>query len=173
MNRWNFQNGLHLLYQFSNAMEPYGFVVITNSQLIKQPNLKDILFQKLKICLPNFLEEKGLPSWTLPMPTSRYHSQRIPSLTSLSTHSRGCIATTVYPFGVHSAPSIFQRTIEGVLRGIPKVAVYIDDILITGDSEEEHLQNLEAVLSRLEEEGLRLKKEKCEFMLPKMNTWGM
>ena len=76
------------------------------------------------------------------------------------------------PFGVHSAPSIFQRTIEGVLRGIPKVAVYIDDILITGDSEEEHLQNLEAVLSRLEEEGLRLKKEKCEFMLPKIEYLG-
>ena len=76
------------------------------------------------------------------------------------------------PFGVRSAPFIFQRTIEGIPRGISKVAVYIDDVLITGDSEQEHLQNLEAVLSRLEEEGLRLKKEKCEFMLPKIEYLG-
>ena len=39
------------------------------------------------------------------------------------------------PFGVASAPSIFQRTMENLLQGIPKVCVYLDNILITGATE--------------------------------------
>ena len=41
---------------------------------------------------------------------------------------------------------------------------YIDDTLITGKTEKEHLDNLAAVLQKLQEHGLRVKKEKCEFM---------
>ena len=51
------------------------------------------------------------------------------------------------PFGVSSAPAIFQRTIEGILRGVPGVCVYLDDILITGTTDDDHLKNLEAVLT--------------------------
>ena len=76
------------------------------------------------------------------------------------------------PFGVSAAPAIFQRTIEGVLRGIPHVCVYLDDILITGDTEAEHLENLNAVLTRLEEAGMRLKPRKCSFMLPAVEYLG-
>ena len=50
------------------------------------------------------------------------------------------------PFGVSSAPSIFQRIMDSVLQGIPKVIVYIDDILITGSTDKEHLETLEKVL---------------------------
>lgn len=42
---------------------------------------------------------------------------------------------------------------ENLLRGIPGVAVYIDDILITGAMEAEHLKSLEEVLKRLERAG--------------------
>ena len=76
------------------------------------------------------------------------------------------------PFGVASAPAIFQRTIEGILQGIPHVCVYIDDILVTGKSEEEHLQTVDEVLSRLEAAGLRLKRNKCTVMLPSMEYLG-
>ena len=41
----------------------------------------------------------------------------------------------------------------------------LDDILVTGNSPEEHLSNLEAVLTRLKDVGLCLKKKKCAFML--------
>ena len=33
------------------------------------------------------------------------------------------------PFGISSAPGIFQRVMESILHGIPKVVVYLDDIL--------------------------------------------
>ena len=63
------------------------------------------------------------------------------------------------PFGVASAPAIFQQMIEGILRGILHVYVYIDDMLVMGKSEEQHLQTVDEVLSRLEAVGLRLEKE--------------
>ena len=42
-------------------------------------------------------------------------------------------------------------------------ACYIDDILVTGSSNKEHLERLEEVLKRLKEYGLRVKKSKCDF----------
>ena len=76
------------------------------------------------------------------------------------------------PFGVSSAPSIFQRTMEGILRGIPKVCVYIDDILVTGETDQEHLSTLDKVLTRLAEAGLRLKQQKCHFLKPSVEYLG-
>ena len=83
----------------------------------------------------------------------------------INTH-RGLFQYNRLPFGVSSAPGIFQRVMESILNGIPGVVVYIDDILVTGATEEEHLAHLEEVLRRLEEAGLRLKRNKCVFMAP-------
>ena len=41
------------------------------------------------------------------------------------------------------------------------VAVYMDDILVSGATASEHLQNLRSLLKRLEEKGLRCRLEKC------------
>jgi hypothetical protein len=54
---------------------------------------------------------------------------------------------------------------ENLLQGIPFVVVRVDDILVSGSNDEEHLANLEEVLKRLSEHGLRLKKKKCAFMV--------
>ena len=55
---------------------------------------------------------------------------------------------------------------ESLLQGIPRVLVYLNDIFITGTSQEEHRANLKEMLSRLKEAGLRLHKDKCDFMVP-------
>ena len=55
--------------------------------------------------------------------------------------SRGLFRYNCLPFGVASAPSIFQLTMETLLQGIPHVSVYLDDILVTGASEADHLRN--------------------------------
>ena len=91
--------------------------------------------------------------------------------TTINTH-RGLYQYNRLPFDISSAPAIFQRTIENVLRGIPRVCVYIDDILITGNTEDEHLRNLNEVLARLENLGFRLKRHKCVFLLPSVDYLG-
>ena len=78
--------------------------------------------------------------------------------------SKGLFQYDRLPFGISSAPGIFQRVMENLLRGIPKVVVYLDDILITGSDDAEHLDHLSEVLSRMLQAGLRLRKDKCEFM---------
>lgn len=85
---------------------------------------------------------------------------------------KGLFSYQRLPFGVSSAPGIFQRTMETLLQGIPRVLVYLDDILITGASQEDHLANLKEVLTRLQEAGLRLHKDKCEFMLSAVKYLG-
>ena len=50
-----------------------------------------------------------------------------------------------------------------ILQGIPQVICYLDDILIACKSDAEHLANLEEVLKRFKEQGIRLNKEKCKF----------
>ena len=82
---------------------------------------------------------------------------------TINTH-KGLFVYNRMPFGVSSSPAIFQRTMEGVLRGIPQVAVYLDDIILTGKDDQDHLKTLDSVLQRLEEAGLRLKRTKCQFM---------
>ena len=78
---------------------------------------------------------------------------------TVNTHKGLCQYQRLPPFGVASAPAIFQRTMESILQGLPHVCVYLDDIRIFGKSPQEHLRSLEEGLSRLEEAGLRLKKE--------------
>ena len=90
---------------------------------------------------------------------------------TINTH-KGLYQYNRLPFGIASAPAIFQQTMEKILQGLPGVTVYIDDILVTGRNDEEHLETLEKVLSRLQEYGLRLKREKCYFMQPSVEYLG-
>ena len=60
---------------------------------------------------------------------------------------------------------------ESMLHDIPNVVVYIDDILITGVSEKEHLETPDRVLERLETVGLHAKKHKCKFMVPSVTGY--
>ncbi|KAL5515654.1 hypothetical protein EMCRGX_G000851 [Ephydatia muelleri] len=90
---------------------------------------------------------------------------------TVSTH-RGLFRYNRLPFGVSSAPAVFQRTMETLLGDIPKVSVYIDDLLVSGESEEEHLKTLGRVLTRLQEAGLKLKRSKCSFMVSTVEYLG-
>ena len=76
------------------------------------------------------------------------------------------------PYGVSSTPGIFQQVMESVLQGIPGVMVYLDDILVAGKNEEEHLNRLDVVLQRLQNAGLRLKDSKCEFLVASVTYLG-
>ena len=92
-------------------------------------------------------------------------------LTTVHTQ-KGLFQYTRLPFSVAPAPALFQRTMDSILQGLPHVSVYIDDILITGPSDEDHLKTLDKVLSRLETAGARLKRDKCFFMQPHVEYLG-
>ena len=85
---------------------------------------------------------------------------------------QGLFQYTRLPYGISSAPGIFQRVMENILRGIPGVTVYIDDILITGPDDKRHLNSLKEVLSRLDKVGLRAKESKCKFMASSVTYLG-
>jgi hypothetical protein len=90
---------------------------------------------------------------------------------TINTH-KGLFEYCRLPFGVKSAPGIFQRALENLLRDVPFVIVRMDDILLSGLSDEDHLRNLREVLRRLSEAGLRLKRSKCLFFAPEVVYCG-
>ena len=91
--------------------------------------------------------------------------------TVINTH-RGLFCYNLLTFGISSAPGIFQRTMESLLRGMERVVVYLDDVLVTGRTEEEHLATLDEVLRRMREAGLRLRRDKCMFLAPSVIYLG-
>lgn len=57
---------------------------------------------------------------------------------------------------------------DQILQGTEHVTCFLDDILITAVSREEHLCKLEEALSRLEKYNVRVTRSKCEFMTDKV-----
>ena len=98
-------------------------------------------------------------------------SEESRKLVTINT-SLGLFQYNRLPFGVSAAPAIFQHTMETLLQGMEHVCVYIDDILLTGATEEEHIKTLDEVLQRLETAGVRLKQSKCAFMKSEVEFLG-
>ena len=92
-------------------------------------------------------------------------------LATVNTHL-GLFRYRHLPFGIASTPAIFQHAMDAILQGIPHVICYIDDLLVTGKTEEEHLQNLTQVLHKLKEQGMRLKEAKCAFFQREVEYLG-
>lgn len=92
-------------------------------------------------------------------------------LVAINTH-KGLFQYNRLPFGVSAAPSIFQRTMETLLRGLPGVCLFLDDILVSGENDQQHLTNLSAVLQKLASAGMKLKPDKCFFMLQEVEYLG-
>lgn len=78
------------------------------------------------------------------------------------------------PFGLCNAPSTFQRLMERIFRdqSLQSLLLYLDDIIIFSTSFEEHLTRLELVLSRLQDNNLKLKLSKCHFFQREVKYLG-
>ena len=90
---------------------------------------------------------------------------------TINTH-QGLYNFKRLPFGVASAPAMFQKLMDTILQGLSGVMCYIDDILISTSDERSHLDVLGEVLTRLEKHGLRLKREKCQFLMSSVEYLG-
>ena len=76
------------------------------------------------------------------------------------------------PFGLSSAPGIFQRFITELLANIEGVQVFLDDIVIVGDTQEEHDRRLCEVLNVLQKRNVKLNKSKCQIRVREVPYLG-
>ncbi|GFU75226.1 hypothetical protein TNCV_2056691 [Trichonephila clavipes] len=81
----------------------------------------------------------------------------------------GLFESTRMQFGLCNAAAAFQRFIDEVLRNLPFVFAFVDDILVASSSPEEHLQIL---FTRLQQYGLSLKPSKFIFGVTSIKFLG-
>ena len=67
------------------------------------------------------------------------------------------------PFGILSAPELFQKRMNEILAGCTGTQCLIDDVLVFGATQEEHDLRLDGVLARIQAAGVTLNDEKCVF----------
>ena len=79
------------------------------------------------------------------------------------TTGKGLHQFRAMPLGLKNAGATFQRLMELVLAGMDSRSclVYIDDIIVFGETEQAHLKNLEEVFQRIRDAGMKLKPRKC------------
>ena len=81
---------------------------------------------------------------------------------AINTHE-GLFHYNQFVFGVSSSPAIWQRINDQVLQGIPGTQCILNDMIVSGKTDEKHMENLKGMPKRLQDAGLKANKEKCEF----------
>ena len=76
------------------------------------------------------------------------------------------------PFSLRNAANTFQRLMDTVCRDLPFTFIYLDDLLIASTDLNTHLHHLRLVLERLQEAGLIVNMDKCEFGVSETTLFG-
>ena len=90
----------------------------------------------------------------------------------INTH-KGLYAYTKLPYGVKSAPKIFQATMDKILQGVEKCVCNQDDILVGSVDAKENLEIVGEVLERLQKYNVRLNLRKCVFLKKQVVYLGL
>eukprot|EP00117_Sycon_ciliatum_P016490 scpid42895/ scgid2937/ Retrovirus-related Pol polyprotein from transposon gypsy; Reverse transcriptase; Endonuclease len=90
---------------------------------------------------------------------------------TLNTHL-GLYRLNRLAYGITSAPALWQRAMDQLLGDLSPVECTIDDVILTGEDDDQHLQTLEAVLKLLADAGLRMNRSKCEFFKEQVQYCG-
>ena len=71
-------------------------------------------------------------------------------------------------------PATFERALDIILSLVSwqTCLIYVDDVIIFGKCEPQHIEEVDEVLILLEDEGVSLKPRKCELFQPKFNYLG-
>ncbi|XP_064469299.1 uncharacterized protein K02A2.6-like [Ornithodoros turicata] len=150
---------------------------------------------KLRICMDPVDLNKALRREHYPMKTLEEVASKLAGAKIFSTldassgfwqipldedSSRICTMSTPYgryrftrmPFGICTAPEVFQKAMNDVLEGLPHVQVVMDDILVWGTDKEDYDQNLQRLLQRCREVNLKLNLKKCQFSRTEVKYLG-
>ena len=90
---------------------------------------------------------------------------------TFSTHL-GLFRPSRLPYGVASSPALWQQQMDKIFTGLPGVCVFVDDILIAAKDDIQHQERLAAVFDRIKENGLRIRKDKCQFKVKAVEYLG-
>ena len=95
--------------------------------------------------------------WQVPVAAEDQHKTAF-------TTPMGLFQFRVMPFGLSGAPASFQRMADQLVDGIQNyAAAYLDDLVVFSSTWEDHLKQLQEILSRLRQAGLTAKPSKCQF----------
>lgn len=95
-------------------------------------------------------------------------------LTAFTVPNRGLFRFKRMPFGLHSAPAVWQRLIDRVIGvDLEKyVFVYLDDVIVCTPTFELHVEILKEVLNRICKAGLTLNRDKCNWCKSELKYLG-
>ena len=122
------------------------FATMGGCQIFTKIDLKSA-FQQLT------MDEKSQEICTLNTPLGLYRPKRL-------------------PYGVASSPALWQETMDKIFAGLPGVFIFVDDIVVAGENEEQHESRLRKVLERIRENGMKINKKKCLFRVPSVEYLG-
>ena len=122
------------------------FATMGGCQVFTKIDLKSA-FQQLT------MDEKSQEMCTLNTPLGLYRPKRL-------------------PYGVASSPALWQETMDKIFAGLPGVFIFVDDIVVAGEDEEQHESRLRKVLERIKENGMKINKDKCLFKVPSVEYLG-
>ena len=84
----------------------------------------------------------------------------------------GLFEYTRMPFGLRNASQTFQRFMNELFNHLDFVFVYIDDVLIFSEDEEQHEIHLETVFKILQDNSLKIGLQKCSFFKSSLKFLG-
>ena len=94
--------------------------------------------------------------------------------TAFTVGSMGVYEFLRMPYGLCNAPATFQRLMQNCLGelNLTYALIYLDDVIVFSQTEEEHLHRLQVVFARFLEHGLKHKPSKCHFLQDKITFLG-
>ena len=94
--------------------------------------------------------------------------------TAFTMGSMGVYEFLRMPYGLCNTPATFQRLMQNCLGELNLIyaLIYLDDVIVFSQTEEEHLHCLQVVFARFLEHGLKLKPSKCHFLQDEITFLG-
>ncbi|XP_055527433.1 uncharacterized protein K02A2.6-like [Wyeomyia smithii] len=86
--------------------------------------------------------------------------------------ARGLYRFERLPFGLVTAPELFQKSMDEILSGCDGTYWYLDDAIVVGEDLKQHDERLNKVISRLNDRRVELNWEKCQLRVGELDIWG-
>ena len=90
---------------------------------------------------------------------------------TITTH-KGLFKLNRIPFGLKVALSLFQQVRDTTLACLDLAIVYLDDILIKSENNNQHCDHIKEVFRNIDDYGFKHSSEKCEFFMSRMKYLG-